>query len=898
MHEGGKIVLMFVRISRRFLGPIFIGFLFLAGPANYVDNPRRLLHEADRLAMLSNFPEAAPLFREAEMLSKLSGDNEAALLAHLGYLWAMAETGRMLNGDVEADRIFESTVVENDAPVMLRSLVTKAARERVINEASARPLWEKIRAMAKTVGDARWQARAQAELGEIAYLEGDVKTAVRMLKEAILSLILHHDVGAVIYYASIVGNGLVEAGQPESGLVYCNGVIRMARLFSGAGFPFLAYQGKARALIALHRFGEADGVVQTAIAMARIEENYAAQAQLLIVAGSGARDPKTAIEYLKAANALSERQGFEHAFAWSSEELAKAYRNTGDLTAAEAFASRGLVAMRGLDDRYHLPQHLALAADLNARTGKFGAAGQLYEQAADVIDGVLVNAPSRQIQSSLISTLSDVYLGYFTLAAGKLNDVHKAYEVIERARGRSLADSLRDQKATFRSTDPVTVSAQKQINSIQLSLLREVEPKRRQELLEQLFETEQRFTPIGKPLGGFRTALGLVRPVSLSDLQRRIHPDEMVLEYVLDEPRSFCFRITRAAADIVVLPAGRNAVEHSIDVYVAAIVGGKPSVEAGRWLYDALFRPTISRKHTSKLVVVPDGKLNFLPFDSLLDDNGRPILESHAVSYCPSGTVLFLMRSGGADPSGRMRFLGIGDVQYPVWGGRPPSKVPSSVSELSGFWGLRGGEFEALPSTRGEVIAASRALGWENTLLLGRDATEARLKSQPLANYDIIHFATHGVPSIEFPDRSALLLGSDGFSGEDGLLQAREIRDLPIRAKLVVLSACDTGVGSLQGQEGIANLERAFLYAGAKSVVASLWMANDVYTAHLMALFYGHLAKGEDRSVALQHAKLDSLRRLESSATPFYWAGFIIVGDGSSPVAAVLKLADDPRSSR
>jgi CHAT domain-containing protein/tetratricopeptide (TPR) repeat protein len=897
MSSVARIFSIALEVRRNRWSILVGGLLFFAGTADYFGNSKRILQDADRLAMLSNFSQAATLFEKAATLASLTGDHRTVLLGQLGYLWATAETGRTVSRSFDLDRILNDASVQDDPRLRLRFLVAQAARDRVINEASARPVWEKIELAAKAADDPRWQARAEAEIGEIAYLEGDVKAAVRMLKHAILAQIAHRDVGAVIYYASIVGNGLVEAGQPEVGLGYCNGVIKMARLLSSVGFPFLAYQGKARALNALHRFDEAGKLVKTALMEARAQGNRAAEAQLLIVAGEGAQDPKKAVAYLMTASKLSEQSGFKHASAWSAMELAKAFRNVGDITRAESYAARGLVAMRSLDDKYHLPQHLALMAELKARAGKAGEADELYEQASDVIEAVLMNAPSRQIQSSLISTLSDVYLGHFTLAAGKLKDVRKAYQVIERARGRSLSDSLRDdRRAVLTSSDPISAAANQEINSIQAALLHEIEPNRREELLERLFETEQRFTPVRKPIEVLRSVPGRLKPVSLFDLQRQMHTDEVLLEYVLAEPKSFCIRVTRAGGEIVILPGSRGEIEHAVDIYLTAVVAGKSDVELGRWLYSVLLRSSLGRDGKPKVIIVPDGKLNVLPFDSLVDENGRRLLEAHAFSYCPSGTVLFLMRSTAGPRNYSERFLGVADARYPSPQQVSTSRHASGVPGLPSVWGVKGGGFEALPDTRDEVIAVSRILGWQNTLLLGLDATEAHFKAQPLSDYDVIHIATHGVPSVEFPDRSALVLTPDASSGEDGLLQAREIRDLPIRSKLVVLSACETGMGSLRGEEGIASLERAFLYAGAESVVANLWTADDVYTAHLMALFYTHLAKGEDRSVALQRAKLESMRRLGTRATPFYWAGFVIVGDGSGPVANARKAPDSLRS--
>src|SRR5215467_2952619 len=151
-------------------------------------------------------------------------------------------------------------------------------------------------------------------------------------------------------------------------------------------------------------------------------------------------------------------------------------------------------------------------------------------------------------------------------------------------------------------------------------------------------------------------------------------------------------------------------------------------------------------------------------------------------------------------------------------------------------------------------------------------------------NFRIIHIAAHGIASPEFPERAALVLGEDPAKRDDGLLQAREIRALHLNADLVTLSACDTGIGRLQGEEGIASLERAFFYAGARSVLASLWSANDEYTTTLMLHFYRHLSEGQDEGRALQQAKLELLQQFRDQAAPFFWAGFTLAGETSRSI--------------
>jgi len=206
------------------------------------------------------------------------------------------------------------------------------------------------------------------------------------------------------------------------------------------------------------------------------------------------------------------------------------------------------------------------------------------------------------------------------------------------------------------------------------------------------------------------------------------------------------------------------------------------------------------------------------------------------------------------------------------------------ASIVADFFGLDAVAFPDLPGSTQEVVGAAGIIKGSNQLLLDRNATEAAFKALPLADFRIIHLAVHGVANAEFPDRAALVLGSSPASGEDGLLQVREIRDLPLRTELVTLSACDTGRGKLLGQEGIASLERAFLLAGSKAVIASLWPADDTFTIALMKRLYQHLISGSDKGAALREAKLDLLREFGDQALPIYWAGFTLVGDGSTAI--------------
>jgi CHAT domain-containing protein len=236
--------------------------------------------------------------------------------------------------------------------------------------------------------------------------------------------------------------------------------------------------------------------------------------------------------------------------------------------------------------------------------------------------------------------------------------------------------------------------------------------------------------------------------------------------------------------------------------------------------------------------------------------------------------------------------LAIGDVRYKdseMLAASTSSAEDKDADDLDsgrvrGVFDLEGARFTELPSTAEEVASVAEVAGAESVLLVAEGATEAALKAKPLDRFQVLHLAVHGIADAEFPHRAALVLGANLESGQDGLLQVREIITLSLAAELVTLSACDTAAGRLEGQEGITNLVTAFLVAGARTVVASLWAADDVFTTSLMRRFYGQLAAGEDRGSALRTAKLEMIERFGDQAVPFYWAGFTMVGDSSRPI--------------
>jgi len=245
-------------------------------------------------------------------------------------------------------------------------------------------------------------------------------------------------------------------------------------------------------------------------------------------------------------------------------------------------------------------------------------------------------------------------------------------------------------------------------------------------------------------------------------------------------------------------------------------------------------------------------------------------VETHTVIYEPSATAFYLLtQTRRQSHTFAHEFLGVGGIPYD----------PTELKQASLTRGYDANELSNLPASKDEVLAAEAAIhDPTDTLLLGSKATESAFKRAGLAQYRIIHLAVHGFASNEDPNNSALVLLSDPAAGEDGFLHVSEIVQLRLNADLVVLSACDTAIGLLEGEEGVAALSRAFLLAGAKAVVSTLWSINDEYSLVVMTHFYAHLAAHEPTAEALTHAKRDTVREFGPTVAPYYWAGFIFDG--------------------
>ncbi len=859
-------------------------FLVLSGTGSLTlsqteEDPSTIIKQADHFAWLRNWSRAEPLFARAEELFRNRGDQRNALYAMAGKLRGQLPRLAIQQTSNQLAELLDDPLAQNDSQLRLRVLTVKGDTDLDMDIDLAQRDWSEALNVAKTLGDKGWEARATGELGIIDFMQGNAAGALLKVSSAIRSAEELGDVASQVRYMTLGGSAMMESGNATIALNMLDSALAIAEQNLDIGTPVMTYSRKAEALAVLNRVPEAQQLLDRALEKAREAASLGYQAELLAemaAMANKAGNSALAIKHLKEALDLAERADGHGMVAQTGAELAKIYVTAGDLEPAEEAAQTALNAARRAGDKFHLPTNLTRLGDVKTARGKYAEAAALYEEAVDLLNAQLMHASSPSNKAARIATMDAVYLGYFRLAATKLNDLSRAFTVVEQARGRALADLI-----ASRDNIPTQQSAQmtefdKRISSLQMRLMTPGSRDQRKQILEELLMTELFLAPVAA--ANSRTWMEMqIQPIALRDLQKTLRQDELLLEYVLDVPTSFCMVISRDDARLQQLGTGTD-IGRQVDALLSAIHNRTAIETPAKDLYASLIAPIREARTKSNLIVVPDGVLHRLPLEVLIDASGKTLLETHVLSYIPSSNVLALLRRPRQRITDPLPLLAVS-------ASAEAERKETNLGRIQrGVFDLDNVQLPPLPGANDEVKSVGQIFGNRSIVLVGEHSKESDVKAQPLDRFHILHFAVHGLLSTTYPERSALVFQTDPASGEDGLLQAREITQLRLNADLVTLSACDTGAGKIRGQEGVAALVRPFLVAGTQSVVANLWQADDEFTLALMREFYRRLAAGALKAVALRDAKIALIKRFGSEAPPVLWAGFVIVGDGSNAV--------------
>ncbi len=519
------------------------------------------------------------------------------------------------------------------------------------------------------------------------------------------------------------------------------------------------------------------------------------------------------------------------------------------------------------------------------------------QAALDVIEALRDQQAGPSGQAQAFSTWSEDYYwlsGRLITAAqeeGQPEDLDRAFQVAERLRARTLADALEAAHAVPAAAAPLRQkrgAAMERISIVQRRLLDPTLPAAaRAADTQELERLEVEEADLRNQLARAAPALDDARRpdfATLARVRQALAADQALLSFQVssweDERGDFAggswlLVTTKAGTRVYRLPA-RGELRPAVRLFNGTFDrrdGSEALPAAGlyRRLLEAPLRelpPGIRR-----LILVPDDALHQLPFAALRPSPKEPPLaERYELTEVPSAT-LWLGWKERRPAVAPIPALALADPPLPGGDGVEPAAAHERAAVAVFASGVR---LEPLPYARAESRAVVRALGGGSVQRLGEDASELYVKTTPLQRFGVLHFATHAVTDEANPDRSGVLL-APGAANQDGLLQIREIVDLDLQGRVIVLSACSSNTGAMLRGEGVMSLARAFFQAGAHTVVASLWRLRDDEAAGFFDRFYRHLGKGRSVAAALHAAQREMIR---DGAPPAAWAGLVVLGDG------------------
>jgi CHAT domain-containing protein len=568
-----------------------------------------------------------------------------------------------------------------------------------------------------------------------------------------------------------------------------------------------------------------------------------------------------------------ERLGDPVAEAFALGALGELEAAAGMPLAADSAYARGLGLLEGrvaTEVRWRLQFGRALAA---RASGNLDSAVRDLRAAADDIDRTAEGLALAERRSAYKADKADVY-SQLALTERMRGRLAAAFEATERLRARETLELLHQGRISAATGIPGDVAVREQDLRVRITeLTRDVEPiepgssgavrgpsapeaspgalealqRVRAEYAELLLEIRERAPRHAELLAP--------RPADWRDVARRLTPGTALVEYLLTDSGSVAFVVSSDSLAAVDLGIRRGDLARLVEFSRAMLETSGPGETQwqgpARRLHQYLIAPAEEAGllgGIERLVIVPHAELYYVPFAALVDERGSHLVERYTLGFAPSASV----------------WLALGD--------RPRSVPAAGVLALAP-------SPEALRASGREVTSVARFVGDGARVLRGARASEAAVR-ELVGEYQILHLATYGSLNRRNPLFSFVDLAAGG--GHDGRLEVHEVFGLEISADLVVLSACQTALGSgtladVPAGDDWIGLTRAFLHAGADRVVATLWAVGDESTADLMERFYQARARGLDDATALAEAQRAMLRR-PASAHPFHWAGVVITG--------------------
>ena len=726
----------------------------------------------------------------------------------------------------------------------------------------------------RLIGDDIGVARVENGLGNIFVAEGDFGAAETVFQDALRIARAHDQKLGEAFVLNNLATMYGVQGDFVRATRFCEESIKLKREVGNEAEVASSLVNLANYRHRAKHDTEANQALQEADAMGRESNHKFISAYALSEMGVIQIDnhhPEAALKLLKEGDRLAQESQREASRPFPLEEMASASYDLGDYAGALRYSREAMGIARSGRMLNDLSDANFYSGQALVALGRFTEArADLQESVAEVEqvrDNVAGGASERQ---SFLAERTDAYRLLSALTASQ-RDWPAAFDVADKGKGRLLLDVYTAQgKAAGTSLTPAERIEEARLQSKFLSLDAQLDRQdaspgaaAKSALEGNLQQTRADLSALHTRIYDRAPELRLRRAdftaMTLKDVQTLMpNSATALLEYELTSRGAYLFVLTRGA--------GRTAEVHGYPLKVSqqelaahvrrfhqelATRSPNFAVES-RWLYTALLAPArLALQAKTSLIIVPDGVLWHVPFQALQRPDTAYMVESAAIDYVPSLAVLHALRAG-------------------------TKAATKAAAHTMLILGNPGGE---TPEQADEATALEHLYGTKNSVaFLGKEATLTQFRhSSP--SFDLIHIAAHGIYEDHDPMSSHMLLASASGGTEAGWLRARDLQQMNLHAELVVLSGCETGEGSFKDGEGVVGMSWAVLAAGAHATLASTWRVEASSTTQMMLAFHQNLRNGVSKAEALRHAELSVLHN-EKYAHPFYWASFVLMGDG------------------
>lgn len=821
---------------------------------------------------------------------------------------------------------------QNDLDNIASTLDLLGSARRNLGELDrALAIYQEALPLVQELNDPHSQANTLVKIGEIYATLGNYQTALDRYEQSIpFWQKANFRTGEAISLNGI-GRIYTRLGESDRALEYYQRVLTMAEDVGSKEGQAAAHNNLGSAYSSLQRDIESLQQYEKALQIWEDVQDDRNKARTLnnigFVHGKKGENEKALARYEEALQ-IWQIVGDRSGLASTLNNLGVIYANQGEQDRALSYYEQALSLRTAIGDRAKESLTRYRIAIAQREKGNAEIALEQIKLAVEIVESLRRNVGDRDLRTSFFASKQDYYEFYIDL----LMQLHreepkegydgKALEVSERSRSRSLLDVLAEANADIRSGgDPALLQRERQLQQ-QLNVLEQ----RRIKIASGQFPLDQKIDinrEVEVILQEYRSVQNLIRRTSpryanltqpqtltLKEIQSQILDREtLLLEYFIGEKQSYLWAVTPDSIESYTLP-GREAMKRAARNFRRGLLrsrrvsGFSEAENAAISLSNLLLAPVAEKLPNKRLLIVSDGVLHFVPFaaiavpqfdstNPLLNVPGQseeisqyvPLIEGHEIVNIPSASTLAALREEIRDrPTPAKTLVAIAD---PIFGNNDNRVAGSTRSislppEVQRFAQEAELLFDRLPFTREEVEQILALVPSEKgDKALGFEATRDFATHPQLQNYRIVHFATHGLFNSQNPHLSGLVfsLVDDRDRPLNGFLRLPEVFNLRFPADLVVLSACQTGLGENVRGEGVIGLTRGFMYAGAARVLVSLWSVDDRGTSELMIRFYrGILEENLEPAAALRSAQLQ-MWQSEEWRSPFFWAPFALQGE-------------------